>query len=236
MKKIYICGDSFGCPNLGWQIDPWPVLLQNKLGANYKITNLSISCASNFLIRIQVDQAIDATADFIVMLATTCTRSQGKLKNKKTQYKNIYDRFYRIGQQDSNEHNRDLTCYSLKSLDDTCVFTGSSLNTLKEYNTDIFDLELSVLENQFIIESSLYKIKNNNIPFLFDQGGFENPIFGNVYRTDYFENFSANKSEINQWTMAYNLPKPKQPHFHIVDSESHGKIADYYYQKILAIL
>ena len=236
MKKIYICGDSFGCPDLGWEIDPWPVLLQQKLGADYEITNFSISCASNFLIRIQVDLAIDAEADFIIMLATTCTRSQGKLKNKKTQYKNIYDRFCRIGQLDLDEHKRDLACYSMRSLDETCVFSGTELNTLKEYRTDIFDLELSVLENQFIIESSLHKIKNYDIPFLFDQGGFENPIFGDVYHDNYFAEFSNNKTEINQWTMAHQLLKPRQPHFHIVDAESHSKIANYYRQKILAML
>ena len=58
MKKIYICGDSFGCPDFGWDIDPWPVILQHQLGNEYEVINLSISCASNFLIRVQVDKAI----------------------------------------------------------------------------------------------------------------------------------------------------------------------------------
>jgi hypothetical protein len=234
MKKIYICGDSFGCPDLGWNIDPWPVLLAKQLGDSYKVSNLSLSCASNFLIRVQVDKAIEELADFVILLGTSCTREQGKLKSKIKVHNSIYDRFSKVGQVDHDEITRDLACYSMHSLNQSCVFGHDDVTVLKDYHSRLFDLELAVQQNQYIIESSLYTLKENNIPFLFDQGGFENPIFGNVSNKKYFTNFDEHKSLINQWSVADKLPKSNKTHFHILDQKEHGKIADYYYQNIVA--
>ena len=234
MKKIYICGDSFGCPDLGWTIKPWPQLLGNKLGFEYQIINLSISCASNFLIRIQVDQAIENRANFVILLATTCTREQGQVHQIKNPHLSIYDRFVKIGQDDPARDTRDLACYSLRSLDDTCVFDREHIHAIKDYNSRIFNLDLAIQQNQYIIESSLYTLRQNCIPFIFDQGGFENPMFGDVRKTDYFFEFDNNRSKINQWTLSTQLPKSKLPHIHIMDPVVHAQIADYFYQMIVA--
>jgi hypothetical protein len=235
IKKVYICGDSFGCPDLGWDIDPWPVVLQNLLGNKYQVVNLSVSCSSNFLIRVQVDKAIRESADFVIILGTSSTREQGKVKDMPAQYNDIYDRFRKIGQQDPNKPTRDLSCYSMASLDDDiCEFESNDLAVLKKYYGTIFDLELEIQKNQYIIESSLYTLREHNMPFLFDQGGFENPIFGNVRDGEYFSNFKQYKTQINQWTLASKLPNPNKLHFHIVDQKTHQDIADYYYQNIVA--
>lgn len=232
MKKVYICGDSFGCPDLGWKFDPWPILLSKRLGNNYALTNLSICCASNLLIRIQVDQAVLHQADFVVLLGTTCTRSQGHVQSVDQPNDNIYDRFVRIGSTDSNHATRDLACYSLRSLDDTCAFSSDDVKSIKDYQTRLFDLDLAIYESQCIIESSLHTLKQHSIPFVFDQGGFENPIFGNVRRTDYFLDFDDYKSKINQWTLSSYASKTNTGHFHITDPTLHVQIADYYYNTI----
>jgi hypothetical protein len=234
MKKIYICGDSFGCPDFGWEFDPWPVILQQRLGTEYNVVNLSISCASNFLIRIQVDKAIKESADFVILLGTSSTREQGKVKDRPAHFVDIYDRFRKIGQKDENKLRRDLACYSMVSLNDTCEFESADVAVLKEYYGKIFDLDLEIQKNQYVIESSLYTLRENAIPFLFDQGGFENPIFGNAREQEYFPNFNAQKTEINQWTVANDLPKSNRLHFHIVDQPTHQNIADYYCQKLVA--
>lgn len=228
MKKIYICSDSFGCPDIGWSIDPWPVLLSNKLGNNYNVTNLSISCASNILIRMQVDQAIANQASFVILAGTTCTRSQGHVQKVNNPHTNIYDRFVRIGNKNDDSQTRDLACYSIQSLNETCVFAPDDIAAIKNYQTRLFDLDLAIYENQCIIESSLYTLKQHQIPFIFDQGGFENPIFGNVRRTDYFSNFNEYKSQINQWTLSKDLPNTNIAHVHIIGPEIHNQIADYY--------
>lgn len=234
MKKIYICGDSFGCPDNSWDFEPWPALLSAQLGNNYTVTNLSISCASNLLIRIQVDRAITNQADFIILLGTTCTRSHGHVQTIDNSNPNIYDRFVRVGAWDNNADTRDLACYSIQSLNETCVFDKDAIASIKDYQSRLFDLDLAIYENQCIIESSLYKLKEHNIPFIFDQGGFENPIFGNVRRTDYFSNFNSYKSKINQWTLSSHMPKSKIPHIHITDLSTHAQIANYYYNTIIS--
>jgi hypothetical protein len=233
MKKIYICGDSFGCPDFGWEIQPWPVMLQNLLGNDYRVVNLSISCASNFLIRVQVDKAIKESADFVILLGTSSTREQGKVKNRPAHYSDIYDRFRKINQQDAEQDNRDLACYSMVSLNDTCEFEAKDVSVLREYYSVVFDLELEIQKNQYIIESSLYTLREYNIPFLFDQGGFENLIFGNVCKQEYFSNFEQYKTQINQWTVASRLPNSNRYHFHIIDQPTHEDIANYYCQNIL---
>jgi hypothetical protein len=234
MKKIYICGDSFGCPDFGWDIDPWPVILQHQLGNEYEVINLSISCASNFLIRVQVDKAITESADFVILLGTSSTREQGKVKNKPAHFADLYDRFRRIGQQDPDRLNRELACYSMVSLNDTCEFEPKDVSVLREYYGVVFDLDLEIQKNQYIIESSLYTLRENTVPFLFDQGGFENPIFGNVQDQKYFSNFEQYKTQINQWTLASRLPNSNRYHFHIVDQPTHQDIANYYCQNIVA--
>jgi hypothetical protein len=228
MKKIYICGDSFGCPNIGWRFDPWPQLLSTQLGSEYTVTNLSICCASNLLIRMQVDRAIANQADFVILLGTACTRSQGHVQKVNQPNADIYNRFVRIGDQNDDVGMRDLACYSIHSLNETCVFDKDDITAIKDYQSRLFDLDLAIYENKCIIESSLYQLTEHNIPFIFDQGGFENPMFGNVRRTDYFSRFNKNKSKINQWTLSSYSPNTNMAHFHITDPTVHAQIADYY--------
>lgn len=233
MKKVYICGDSFGSPLEGWEFDPWPKLLSILLGNTYDVTNLSICCASNLLIRIQVDRAILNQADFVILLGTACTRSHGHVRTINNPATDIYERFVRVGDNNDDSSVRDLACYSLRSLDHTCVFNDDDIRSIKDYQSRLFDLDLAIYENQCIIESSLYSLEKNNIPFIFDQGGFENPVFGDVRRTDYFSNFDAYKSEINQWTLS-NYSSSGIGHYHITDPAIHQQIANYYYKKIIS--
>jgi len=235
MKKVYICGDSFGCPEIGWSIDPWPVLLSKKLGTEYTVTNLSIACSSNLLIRMQVDKAISAQADFVILLCTTCTRNQGQVQTVKHKHSDIYERFVRVGQFDPDSAGRDLACYSLRSLDETCVFTKDDMDHIRGYHSRLFDLDLAIYENQCIIESSLHTLKQKGISFVFDQGGFENPMFGDVKKIDYFAEFDSHKSAINQWNLSGALSKTNRAHFHITDPDIHFQIADYYHKKIIDI-
>lgn len=228
MKKVYICGDSFGCPDMNWQITPWPILLNELLGNNYTVTNLSICCASNLLISMQVDKAISEQADFVILLATTCTRGQGIKQDLADKHTSLYDRFTRIAANDQHASSRDLACYSIHSLNETCVFPNSTMTVIKDYHSRLFDLDLAIYENQCIIESSLYKLINSRIPFLFDQGGFENPSFGNVRKQDYFKNFDRYRSELNQWTLSKIAPNKNHSHFHITDPQLHAQIAEYY--------
>jgi len=206
--------------------------LTTQLGSDYTVTNLSICCASNLLIRMQVDRAIANQADFVILLGTACTRSQGHVREVNQPNADIYNRFVRIGDQNDDVGTRDLACYSIHSLNETCVFDKDDIVSIKDYQSRLFDLDLAIYENKCIIESSLYQLTEHNIPFIFDQGGFENPMFGNVRKTDYFSSFDQYRSQINQWTLSSYLPNTNTTHFHITDPAVHAQIAEYY-QKII---
>jgi hypothetical protein len=184
----------------------------------------------------QVDCAIGAGADFVIFLATSCTRGQGRIQQLAEYGSNIYDRFVRIGESDPDQESRDLACYSIPSLDDTCVFSQDNIKSIKDYQSRFFDLDLAIYENQCIIESSLHALVHYGLPFVFDQGGFENPVFGNIKPKNYFAAFNQHRSQINQWTLCSTLPKSPQPHLHIVDPAVHKNIAEYFYQTIVDTL
>lgn len=227
MKKIYVCGDSFACLDPDSSIRPWIMLLQDLLGTKYSIENLSMVCASNFLIRLQIDRAIENHADFIIMFCTSSLRRQGKLNQAGSG--NMLDRFYRIGAHDN--HDRDLACYSMLSLDDTCVFNQDQMASIASYHKNIGDIELDIRENQFIIESSLHRLVSSGIPFIWDQGGFENPKFGADPTRRYFVEFQKWRSDINIWNLAGRI-KSHRPYFHIVDPKIHDQLSRYYRSKV----
>lgn len=231
MKTIYVCGDSFACQDADSTIRPWVDILLDSLGTEFQIKNLSMVCASNFLIRLQIDRAIEDHADYIIMFCTASTRGQGRLKDIGTG--DMLERFYRIGSK-NNEY-RDLACYSVLSMDETCVFDIEQMQIIEQYHKNVHDLDLAIRENQFIIESSLYRLRDSGIPFTWDQGGFENPGFGGSWPQNYFPEFFQYKSEKNIWDLA-GRTKSHRPYFHIVDQSVHRELAEYYRLKICCAL
>lgn len=148
MKKVYLCGDSFGVPDPNHG-DCWVDLLKKKIDC--EIVNLCRVCASNLLISSQIDQALDA--DFTIVLFTASTRNQVR-------------------------YHGEIVPYSIHSLDDTTPFDEKYLSDLTKYSLKFFDLETSIYQSQCIIESSLQRLVDRGRPFLFDQGGFEHPSYG----------------------------------------------------------
>ena len=154
---IYICGDSFGVPDL--EYGPMWV---DRLITQHSVINLSQVCASNLMISQQIDTAIAQQADYIILLCTASTRGQTRLNSK-------------------------IVPYSIHSLDETTPFNNFQLGILKEYTAEFFDLGLAIYENKCIIESMLSRLVASKIPFSWDQGGFEHPSYGGVgtYFTEY---------------------------------------------------
>lgn len=226
MKKLYICGDSFGCKDSEYQIIPWHQLLTDKLKESWTVTNLSLICASNLHIRMQIDRAIENQADYVIVLFTSSVRGQGRL-NDQVSNTNLLDSFYRVENIDNLD--KYLGCWSYHSLDTNSGMQYDKKQILKNFFTEIFDLNLSIYENQCIIESALYKLKSKQMPFLFDQGGFENPMFGG--NKLYFNEFNNHRSKLNLWNL-HGLPMVYRPYFHIKDQSIHNDVAEYYYEKI----
>ncbi len=224
MNTLYICGDSYAVPDIKYG-KCWVDLLQDRLADKIKVVNLARVCASNLQISSQIDRAIQNKADYVICLLTSSTRDD-VLHNK------VFSKEFAFRYTDITDKaaDTDLTSYSIFSLDHTTILSDKQLSILKRYHTEFFDVELTVYKNELIIEGILSRLKNSDIPFVFDQGGFENPKFAETKDKIYFKNYLDCKSVINLWNFAHS--KKHRPYYHIEDLEIHKAVADYYFKLI----
>jgi hypothetical protein len=216
---VYICGDSFGYsdPEHG-------VCWADRLAKRTSVVNLCQVSASNFQIALQVQQAIEAGADYIIYLATSSVRQDAPLKEGTGR---LFDRYIDITNPDPA---KTVTSYSVTSLNDTTPFTEDQLAILKLYHKSFFDLDIAVHQNELIIEGTLSKLVASGIPFTFDQGGFEHPKFAGS-KDNYFEIYREYRSEICLWDYV-DESLVHRPYYHITDHAIHEEIANYYYNLI----
>lgn len=196
---IYICGDSF-CVSDHMYGEMWADLVAQR----YPTVNLAQIASTNLLIARQVDQAIEAGAEFVIMHGTAVTRAEKKVGD-------CYVPF---------------SYHTASTV--TTPFDTNQLRILKEYYTEFFDLDLAIYQNKITIENTLQKLVNSGIPFLFDQGGFEHPKFGTTQQ--YFQQFDQYRSAVNLWN--YSVTRDYRPYYHIVDANVHHTVANYYTQQI----
>lgn len=222
MKSLYICGDSFGYP------DPkfgkcWVDILKDKLSDTYEIVNLSNVSASNLQIAAQVDLAIKNKANYIIYSMTSSTREDIAFDISKDHLAHRYVNFVepKFGS---------LLSYSIHSIDSISNLSDSDKGLLREYNKRFADLDLMIFKNECIIDSVLFKLVESNIPFIYDQGGFEHPKFGVPKKENYFARYSKFKSIYNLWDHCEK--QTFRPYYHVSDNAIHEQVAEYYYNKI----
>lgn len=202
MKKILICGDSFSVPDA-----PHGTMWVDLLARHHNICNLATVAASNLMISMQVDQALQADPDFIIVNFTTCTRSEK-----------------RVGEQ--------LIPFSYHTAGpDTTPFNADQLRILNEYFREFFDLPTAVYQNAMIIEHTLQRLESSGIAFRFDQGGFEHANFSQSQQ-GYFQKFNAYRSRYNLWDFAHT--RSLRPYYHVQDAKVHHQVAKYYEECISA--
>jgi len=146
---------------------------------------------------LQISQQVDHAiehASFIIALFTTCVR-------------------FERGDDSYTLHN--LTTSNLSKVQQHLV---------AEHAKHFFNLDLEIYRNKCIIESVLQRLTDSNIPFLFDQGGFEHTKFG--VTAQYFEKYNKHRSKYNLWD--YGDSKLHRPYFHIADQNTHNRVAEYY--------
>ena len=220
---IYVCGDSFNTSDTDYPGQSW----YDKFSKLTPHTiNLSMVCASNLLISLQVDRAIKSIPDFIIVSFTSVTRSEVcYTKDHKTD--NLLDRFYSLTDEDNTCC--DLTSYTIWAPNDALALTKEQRKLVEKYNKEFFDLDLAIYRDQIIIEHTLQKLVDSKIPFLFDQGGFEHLSYGTVDKK-YFTLYDQYRSAYNLWNYVPN--RSFKPYFHITDDDITTKIAKYYYSYV----
>lgn len=217
MRTVYICGDSFASTDPDYPGVSWT----EQLSAD--VVNLSRVASSNLLISLQVDRAIENNPDYIICLFTGVTRDEVEFRHN--QNKNgLLDRFYNYAAPDTVT---DIVSYSIPTKE-YGPFDERQLSILHSYHTNFLNLDLLIYKNKCIIENTLQKLTDSQIPFTFDQGGFEHKSYST--ETDYFMKFNTYKSKHNLWD--YTPSRKFRPYFHIENTAIHNMIADYYNDKI----
>jgi hypothetical protein len=188
---IYVCGDSFGVSDseygAGWM---------DQIGAT---TNLCQVSASNLLIAQQVDRAVAAGAEQIIVLFTSSTRSE-KVENGR------------------------IIPFSWHTANTTTTpFSADQLRILREYFAEFHDLALAIYTNQCIIEHTLGVLARSGVDYVWDQGGFEHPSMGG---RPYFTEYNSTRSDLCLWD--YATTRQYRPYYHITDARAHEHIATYY--------
>jgi hypothetical protein len=215
---IYICGDSFCTSDNDYpDIQPW----HEQLGG---VVNLAQVCASNLLISLQVDRAIKNQASYIIVSFTSVTRSEVKYDENIT--KDLLDRFYSLTRE--NNKNCSMTTLTIWSSKDATALTDQQKQIIDRYNKQFFDLDLAIYKDGLIIESTLQRLVDSQIPFKFNQGGYEHHSYSGV--GTYFTKFDQYRSRLNLWD--YANTKEHRPYFHIRDNAVHKQLAEYYYNEI----
>lgn len=196
---IAVCGDSFCVPD-----SDYGPMWADLLGQQCDLRNYSERTATNLLIARQVDQAIQAGAEFIIVHFTSCTRGE-------------------------KPHNGRYVPFSYHTASKiTTPFDSNALRILKEYYTEFFDLDLAIYQNAITIEHTLARLVQSGRRFRFDQGGFEHSSYGGT--GEYFAQYAQYRSRYNLWD--HVTTRTFRPYYHVTHSHIHQQVAEYYAQEI----
>lgn len=218
MKTVYLCGDSFGVsdPDYG---ECWVDLLQRSLKGRAQLCVLARVAASNTTIALQVDRAIEHRADFVIWLATSSVRHE-------VQFTDIQGDLLDNFTDPTTGISRPLANYSASFLKNHLIFNQQQRTFLTRYLAEYVSLPVEVYRNELIIDATHQRLARAQIPYLFDQGGFDHKSFGASKTYDW-----PNRSQLCLWDgIPANMPL--RPYFHITDCRRHKDIADYYQWQI----
>jgi hypothetical protein len=221
---VYICGASDCFPDPDWPDQSWMEHLQLQL-PDYTVISLAVEGASNFMIRLQIDRAIERNADFIIVNFTCSIREDIRYQNTSNSAP-LLDRYYKYYRPVEDPT---FVCYSPVTLEKTNVLSEQQKQLLKQYHLEFSDLELSIQKHYYFIQGALDSLSNGSIPFRFSTGGFEHESYlGHRSKMlDKLEQFSIYQSPYNLWDYITDF-KRARPYFHITDQQVNAEIASYY--------
>ena len=219
IDTLYICGDSF-CT-----VDPeygpcWVDLLIEKL-PNIKVVNLAIPGASNYLIQLQVKQALEEKCDYLIYHATSSIRQEFSISDGAHQRDSI-DRYWSPTDRD----HKSVMCNSWLSPNRYYQY-DSNENTIRDFFLKHIDFVSLIEKNYIFINYTLDKISNSNFikNWIWSPGGFEHPKFNDTLSWN-FDNYKHYQSSFNLWDeYDRNLTRP---YYHVTNKIIHQKVCDSY--------
>ena len=215
-KTLYICGDSFCADDLEYG-DNWHNLLVKQV-ANIDVVNLSIPGASNYLIYLQVKQALENDCDYLIYNATGSTRQEFTLCSTGMPPDNI-DRYYNVL---TPTKDKELLCLSwiqpFELENHSSIPVSFDTDEIKRFFMKYIDMSSVIEKNYIFIQQTLFMISSskNILNWAWSQGGFEHKKFKSV-RDWNFSEYRKNECSINLWD--YYDSKVRRPHYHITDKQ-----------------
>lgn len=133
--------------------------------------------ASNFVIRLQIDEAIKQNPDLILIGFTSVDRIEVPLnqyhlnkgiKNIKYSDIHIIPEFYDIA---TNTVSAPISNFTINPVHEDENLGAKKITAIKYYSTELYDSELKRQLDFFLAQSALDRLEKLNIPFVFTRGG-----------------------------------------------------------------
>jgi len=216
MKSIlYICGDSF-CSRDSEYGKNWPELLLDKC-TNIDVINLSTPGASNYLIYLQVKEAIKQQANYIICNFTSSFRNEFSIDTLYPKYDSL-DRYWNI--LEANKPASTVCCswispweFKKNNID---IFSQDDVMQIIDFFKKRIDIPSLIEKNYIFINYTLQLLKLTNISFAWSQGGFEHKKFDNSVEWD-FASYKDKECNINLWD--YGNSQVTRPYYHVTNKQ-----------------
>lgn len=219
--KLYICGDSFCVddPDYG---DSWVSLLEKKL-SGIEIKNLASSGASNYLIYLQVKQALEEKCDYLIYHATSSIRQEFRLGHDECDTDSI-SRYWNVN---NSNKKAPMICGSWLGIDRHYneLMKPLQIDRIHSFFNDFVDLPNLVEKNYIFISHTLEILDHSSTRWAWSSGGFEHSSFKNSKQWD-FDRYSSRRCSVNLWD--YYIPNKIRPWFHVTDPIVHQKVCNQY--------
>lgn len=227
LQVVGICGASDCFPDPEWPGVSWMEKLENLLPENYIVKNFALEGASNFLINLQVEQAIES-CDIILVNFSSSVRFEYCIKEPQKPLP-LLDRFFQFYRSNNAENLWSLVSTSPLSIHKNPILNKKQQHTIKNFYTEFHDMQLDVKKNFIFIKYTINELIRSQKKFIFSTGGFEHESYMNV-ESEYlcaFDEYQRWQSKYNLWDYITDF-KSARPYFHITDHEITTKISEYY--------
>jgi hypothetical protein len=226
-KTLYICGDSF-CTSDPEYGASWTDLF-SQMNPEIDVRNFSSIGASNYLVYLQVKEALAAGCDYLIFHATSSVRQEFVIDRDQATTDSV-DRYWR---QDRPQGS--MRCNSFQNVEKNLdgLFSWDQRLTIKEYFADFFDFAGQIEKNYVFIYHTLNMLDSHKaLTWAWSRGGFEHSRFAGTSNTWDFSKFADRECPLNLWD--HYVPDVYRPHFHVNDPDVVQNVCNSY-QKLLKL-
>jgi hypothetical protein len=229
-KTLYICGDSFCASDAGYG-DSWVDLLIKSL-PHIKVVRLASIAASNYLISLQVKEALQAKCDYLIYHATSSTRFEYSLRHDNATV-DCTQRYWHV----DDQIDKSVLSHSWHSATNgTKDLLINKDPLIKEFFAECVDFPSMIMKNYMQIDYTLKCIAEQmpDTNWAWSQGGFEHarfvasdhPKFNKCSSHWDFSRYQNNHCAINLWDDFDQ--QVRRPYFHVTDPDLKKQTCDTY--------